>query len=239
MYEALVVWPVPDFVLFSGWETTQTPVGLFFDPGAVQENTFYSVGVMYNRRPGPEIPVSMPIRIPALSHRLQRTFTEVHYDKTFFTQASFLRATEVQVQRKEGLVRGLLATLSDGAKETLGRWDPSDTDATSTIYSVEDGQPLQSILFTFSDELVNTRQVVGVTVNEHDVTRPHVFWDHLERVRPVFWRASLPSMALILMQRQAMAWSFTYQYDYLEYWSGDEIEISRDFEKYVDVLNVR
>lgn len=87
---------------------------------------------------------------------------------------------KLQLRKVRGRCTGLCIQHEDGTAESLGRWDPSDTNAIVDIYHSSDG-PLTSLCFYFSGNDETRRHVVNITADGTQTTgRPAYFCPSLD-----------------------------------------------------------
>ena len=135
-------------------------VGLFVDPTTAKRSCLKTLGVVCTPENGIQ-PLREPrnIYLP-MATAGPGTFIDRHL-RTAFLSKAFLKDTKIlKVQRHYVQCTGLLIIHHDGQIETLGQWDPSDVDATTTLFEASSCERLNSLTFVFSENPDPCRQYV-------------------------------------------------------------------------------
>lgn len=135
----------------SGYDATEgNIVGLFVDPTTAKRVALKSIGVVYTPQSDRQSERPRSIHLP-LADLEPGTFLCRHFRTAFLSQASLLDVQVLRLQRKGSRCTGLYILHRDDYVETLGQWDPSETDAISLVFEASSGKALEALTFVLSE----------------------------------------------------------------------------------------
>jgi hypothetical protein len=127
-------------------------VGLSIDPTTSSRYGLQTIGIT---RPSyvdtQEIEYAQPVTIEFPVTRYHgEFFLERYGSDTFLSKALLKNAKALDVQRRGDRCTGLCILQNNGHRETLGQWDPSETESVQRIYDADaDGAGLESLTFVY------------------------------------------------------------------------------------------
>jgi hypothetical protein len=94
----------------------------------------------------------------------------------FFTMASLFNVEKLQIRRTGLRCTGLCICHKDGLIETLGQWNPSESDLISIIY--DGSEPLDALTFRYDKETVESgwSHISDILVGERLDLEPTFIW---------------------------------------------------------------
>ncbi|VUC26190.1 unnamed protein product [Clonostachys rosea] len=205
--------PLCRFVDLSG-EDSHTIHGIFIVQDEFARESLTNIGVKSgaNREDQPDLQ-NPPAPLSHLSIKVRRPQNrlalELERGGAILTKANLNNVKELRVQKNRNFYYGLLIHRHDDSIDTLGVWNASRPESISTIYVYGD-RPLTGLTFVLSEDYrkyPQIRDVVDITLDQVDSSVEKFVWD---------------------MPHKEVAWWYTLSSseNYVDYWDGEEQEVS-------------